>query len=248
MLRCECTETHEPRRVVLTGGPGAGKTAFLEMVRQSFCEHVHVLQEAASLVFGGGFPREEDDSCRRAAQRAIFYVQRELENVADGHRRAIVLCDRGTLDGLAYWPGPVEEFWSSLGTTADEQLARYHAVIHLRTPALEFGYNNRNPVRTESAATAAALDERILQAWAPHPRRFVVESSADFLDKASAALEILRSELPECCKRHPVPGTRQAQPVERSATHDPGIARDDCSPSRVADAQASDTKQGVRLV
>jgi len=202
VVRCECAETHERRRVVLTGGPGAGKTAVLELVQQSFCEHVHVLREAASLVFGGGFPREEDQSCRRAAQRAIFYVQRELENAADGHRPAIVLCDRGTLDGLAYWPGTVQDFWSSLATTADEQLGRYHAVLHLRTPALELGYNNRNPLRTESAATAAAIDERILHAWAPHPRRFVVESSADFLDKAAKALEILRSELPECCKRH----------------------------------------------
>ena len=37
--------TCEPRRVVLTGGPGAGKTAALEMIKQSFCEHVRVLPE-----------------------------------------------------------------------------------------------------------------------------------------------------------------------------------------------------------
>src|SRR5262245_47056060 len=97
MVRCECAATHERRRIVLTGGPGAGKTAVLELIRQSFCEHVHVLQEAASLVFGGGFPRDDDEPCRRAAQRAIFYVQRELENAADAHQPAIVLCDRGTL-------------------------------------------------------------------------------------------------------------------------------------------------------
>jgi hypothetical protein len=64
MVTCECTESHERRRVVLTGGPGAGKTAVLELIRQSFCDHVRVLQEAASLVFGGGFPREDDPACR----------------------------------------------------------------------------------------------------------------------------------------------------------------------------------------
>lgn len=205
MVRCQCTETHERRRIVLTGGPGAGKTAVLELVRQSFCEHVRVLQEAAGIVFGGGFPREDDAHGRRAAQRAIFYVQRELENVADGHRSEIVLCDRGTIDGLAYWPGPAEHFWTSLGTSAAEQLARYHAVIHLRVPAMELGYNNRNPLRTESAATAAAIDARILAAWAPHPRRFIIEASADFLEKAAAAVDILRRELPDCCKRHVMP-------------------------------------------
>lgn len=73
MVPCECATAHDRRRVVLTGGPGAGKTAVLELIRQSFCEHVKVLPEAASVVFGGGFPREDDPECKRAAQRAIFY-------------------------------------------------------------------------------------------------------------------------------------------------------------------------------
>ena len=205
MVACECAEAHERRRVVLTGGPGGGKTAVLELIRQSFCEHVKVLPEAAGVIFGGGFPREDDRECKRAAQRAIFYVQRELENAGDSHNPTIVLCDRGTLDGLAYWPGSIDEFWSSLNTTLDEQLARYDAVIHLRTPAAEHGYNRQNPLRTETAAVAAEVDQRILQAWQSHPRRFVVESMSDFLDKAAQALDILRGEMPECCKRHVVP-------------------------------------------
>lgn len=58
MVACACKDVHERKRVVLTGGPGAGKTALLELVRQSFCTHVKVLPEAASIVFGGGFPRD----------------------------------------------------------------------------------------------------------------------------------------------------------------------------------------------
>src|SRR5690242_15099817 len=58
MRTCACREDHRKRkRVVLTGGPGAGKTAVLELVRQSFCSHVHVLPEAAGILFTGGFPR-----------------------------------------------------------------------------------------------------------------------------------------------------------------------------------------------
>lgn len=208
MVACECAEAHERRRLVLTGGPGAGKTAVLELIRQSFCEHVRVLPEAAGIIFGGGFPREDDHECKRAAQRAIFYVQRELERAGDSHNPTIVLCDRGTLDGLAYWPGSVDEFWSSLGTTLAEQLTRYDAVIHLRTPSSEDGYNRQNPLRTESAVMAGEIDGRIQQAWQEHPRRFVVESTSDFLDKAAKALEILRAEMPECCRRHVVPAVR----------------------------------------
>jgi predicted ATPase len=218
MVACECAAVHERRRVVLTGGPGAGKTAVLELIRQSFCEHVKVLPEAAGIVFGGGFPREDDVLCIRAAQRAIFYVQRELENAADSHNPTNVLCDRGTLDGLAYWPGSVEEFWSSVTSTIAEQVARYDAVIHLRTPAVEHGYNHQNPLRTESAAAAAEIDGRILRAWESHPRRFLVESASEFLDKAAEALELLRAEMPECCRGHVVPALRdRAIAAARSA-------------------------------
>jgi len=202
MVRCQCAESHNPRRVVLTGGPGAGKTAVLELIHHSFCEHVKVLPESAGIVFGGGFPREDDLVCKRAAQRAIFYVQRELEITGGSHNPAIVLCDRGTLDSLGYWPGSIDDFWSSLGTTLAEQLARYDAVIHLRTPAVERGYNHQNPLRTESAAVAAQIDQRIFEAWETHPRRFVVEASSEFLDKAAKVLAILRAEMPECCRGH----------------------------------------------
>jgi hypothetical protein len=105
-LPCKCTGPHVHTRMVLTGGPGGGKTAVLELVRQHFCEHVYVLHEAAGIVFGGGFPRASHDAGLRAAQRAIFYVQRELEAAAEAENPAIVLCDRATIDGAAYWPGP----------------------------------------------------------------------------------------------------------------------------------------------
>lgn len=204
MTPCECETPHERRRIVLTGGPGAGKTAVLELIRQHFCIHVRVLNEAAGIVFGGGFPRGDDLELRRAAQRAIFYVQRELESAADSGNPAIVLCDRGTVDGAAYWQGS-ESLWSSVGTSLQEQLGRYDAVIHLRTPALTGGYNHQNPLRTESASEAALIDQHIALAWASHPRRFLVEPERDFLAKAKRVLDILRAELPECCRQHRVP-------------------------------------------
>jgi predicted ATPase len=205
MIPCDCTNAHVARRVVLTGGPGAGKTATLELIRRaSFCEHVQILPEAAGIVFGGGFPRRSDTAARRAAQRAIFHVQRELEEAAAGRNAAIVLCDRGTVDGAAYWPGP-DDFFAEVRTTLADELRRYNAVIHLRTPPLGNGYNHQNPLRTESAVEAAEVDRRILRIWETHPRRFVVEATPDFLKKAARVLELMRAELPECCRHHVVP-------------------------------------------
>lgn len=202
MAECECNQAHAPRRVVLTGGPGAGKTAVLELVRRSLCRHVRILPESAGIVFGGGFPRDDDPECRRAAQRAIFHVQRQLEATGDAHRPAIVLCDRGTVDGISYWPGPLADFWTSTGTTMDAELGRYDAVLHLRTPTADQGYNHQNPLRTESALGAADVDARILEAWGRHPHRHVIESTRDFLEKVTRTLDLLRDELPACCASH----------------------------------------------
>jgi predicted ATPase len=201
---CTCREPqHDPRLVVLTGGPGAGKTAVLEAVQHELCEHVLVLPETASILFGGGFPRHDTDAGCRAAQRAIYHVQVELERMALEERRvAVILCDRGTVDGAAYWPGAPESYWSELGTTREAELARYAAVIHLRTPSADGGYDHKNPVRTETAEQAALRDARIAEAWSAHPKRVVIESQATFLDKLAAAISALRREVPACCRTH----------------------------------------------
>ena len=199
MKPCDCRHQHVPRRVVLTGGPGAGKTAVLELIRLFFCEHVKTLPEAAGIVFGGRFPRSNRPPLRQAAQRAIYHVQRGLESVADTENAAVVLCDRGTVDCAAYWTGD-GDLYSAVGTTRARELARYHAVIHLRSPTSPEAYNRDNPLRIESIEEAAAIDAQIATQWSAHPRVFIVEPTEDFLHKAARALALLRDEVPECCQ------------------------------------------------
>lgn len=200
--RCSCDGAfHEAKLVVLTGGPGAGKTAALEVLEQMICEHVVVLPEAASILWRGQFPRGTTSSARRSAQRVIGRMQLELQRMAlEKGGAALVVCDRGTLDGLAYWPGAREEYFADLGTTAERELARYSAVIHMRVPRHGGGYNQSNPFRIESAAEALAIDERITDIWAQHPRRVVVESNHDFRAKLETAIEHILSEVPPCCR------------------------------------------------
>jgi uncharacterized protein YgbK (DUF1537 family) len=174
-------------------------------VRQAFCKHVVVLPEAAGILFSGGFPRGSESGQRRASQRAIYYVQRELEAEAALHDAALVLCDRGTVDGAAYWPGP-DTLWDSVVSHSKTELARYDAVLHLRTPQNGNGYNHSNPLRIESAEEAALIDARISEVWAGHPRRIVIEASTDFVAKASVAIAAIRAELSACCQ-----GQRETQ-------------------------------------
>jgi predicted ATPase len=224
--RCHCEVQHPRRRIVVTGGPGAGKTAILELARKYFCRHVHVLPESASLLFGGGFPRGVTDPGKMAAQRAIFYVQRELERTIDDELEpAITLCDRGTLDGLAYWPHDEASFMAAIGTSQAEQFARYDVVLHLRTPTV--GFDHSNPLRTENATEALAIDGRIEQAWAGHPRRIFIDASPDFLEKAMQTLQILRQALPPCCavdmpKLRPLAATSGGEQSRQADALEPG--------------------------
>lgn len=205
---CTCGTTHCPagRRVVLTGGPGAGKTAALEVIRRLYAPHVAVLPESASIVFGGGFPRRATAVGVRCAQIAIYRVQEQLERLAvEEPTGALTLCDRGMLDGLAYWPGGPEGMLAEVGRDRTSLLARYDLVIHLRTPSDGDGYGHSNPLRVEDAAEAHRIDERILANWEGHPRRVVVDSTHDFRVKLDRVLALVRDELPAACRAR-VPG------------------------------------------
>ena len=186
---------------MLTGGPGAGKTAVLEVLQHQLCPHVVVLPEAASIVFGGGFPRRPSDGARRAAQVAIYHVSAQLEAVALADElHALVLCDRGLLDGLAYWSGTEAEFWAAVKSTRAEALARYDLVIHLRVPTADGGYNYQNPLRTETPEEAQTIDARIADAWRGHPNIVEIGTTADFRTKLACALDRIEEQVPACCR------------------------------------------------
>ena len=198
---CKCSAAqHELKFVALTGGPGGGKTAVLESAARTFCRHVAVLPESASIIFGGGFPRYDSRHGKAACQRAIFHIQREMEKlIRQEDEVALVLCDRGTIDGVAYWPGDAESYWAELGTSQEEELSHYDAVVHLETPGEEHGYNHDNALRIESALTAKEIDKSIEEAWGPHPRRSFIPSTRSFLDKVQSSLEAIREHVPACC-------------------------------------------------
>ncbi len=202
--KCPCQISSDPTQlIVITGGPGAGKTAVLEFVRKVFCEHVAILPEAASILFGGGFWRIESATAKVAAQRAIYHVQTEMQSLVLNEKKwALGLCDRGTLDGAAYWPGNELQFCAELNTSIEKEYSKYLGVIHLTTPAQKNGYNHQNPIRTESAEQAAKIDQRIHEVWKNHPNYNRIDSTEDFIEKVHRAALLICAYLPECCKNH----------------------------------------------
>ncbi len=179
---------------MLTGGPGGGKTTAAELFRREIGEGVVVVPEAATLLFSGGFPRSDEPPARRSAQRAIYHVQRNLEDVQSAlYPERILLCDRGTIDGAAYWPDP-SGFYHAVGTTEERELERYDAVIFFESAAVGgISIEGGNPTRVESNLRATELDAKLRTLWSRHPRFVVVPHNASFVKKIMLGLSALES-------------------------------------------------------
>lgn len=182
-------------RIVLTGGPGGGKTTAADLFRREIGERVVVVPEAATLLFSGGFPRSTETHARRSAQCAIYHVQRNLEDVQSAlYPDRILLCDRGTLDGAAYWPNQDENFFDAVGSTEQAELDRYDAVIFFETAAAGgISVEGGNPTRIESNEQALGLDRRLRDLWSKHPRFVVVPHNTSFVKKILFGLAALES-------------------------------------------------------
>lgn len=189
----------KPLRIVLTGGPGGGKTTAADLFRREIGERVVIVPESATTLFSGGFPRVVEADARRSIQRAIFEVQRSLEDIqAALFPDRILLCDRGTVDGAAYWPDGAEGFFAEMGTTHEAELARYDVVLFFQTASVageEIEGGNR--YRVESADEASALDHRLRVLWSAHPEFHLVPHNPSFLRKITTGLAILESVVAE---------------------------------------------------
>lgn len=181
-------------KMVLTGGPSAGKTTLATSLIKHYSSYLEMVPEAASILYRGGFPRVSTGLARLCQQRAIFRVQKEIEAIVELESpNKNLVCDRGTLDGLAYWPESDELFFEQNGTNLEDELARYDVVIHLEVAPLQRYNSDHSDIRVESYEKALEIDAAIKAAWSQHPRRYIVTSNhvRDFLDRLRAAHQLV---------------------------------------------------------
>lgn len=180
-------------RIVLTGGPGAGKTVISRAVAQRNPDRFVLVPEAATQVYDLLQTRWDrlDLSGRRDVQRRIYRLQIEQEDrIASIHPGKILLLDRGTVDGAAYWPDGPEDYWRDLGSNLRDELARYDQVIWLETSAALGMYDgsDSNFCRFEDAAAAIRSGQLLKELWSGHPRLQLISAHAA-LDEKIAAVE-----------------------------------------------------------
>ena len=167
--------------IAVTGGPCAGKTTAIPVLAHELevrGYRVVTLPEAATLLMETGM-RPGIDISESTFQERILDLQLSLESAAritlerSADCRAVVLCDRGIMDGAAYLPAmKFPLMLARAGLSVDEAFERYDAVIHLESLAVEesaaYGMEG-NAARREDVLGARAMEERIKCAWAGHP-------------------------------------------------------------------------------
>jgi hypothetical protein len=189
-------------RIVLTGGPCAGKSTALHYVTEHLAAlglQVFRVPEASTLLLGNGAAVVGATADQLLTfQRGILRVTLALEDSflaiarASG-RKSVLVCDRGAMDGSAYL---VEDAWCRLlqetGFTEPHLCQdRYDAIIHLVTTAIgaEHSYGTHtNAVRYETLEEARGVDERLRHAWRGHPNLRVIDNSTDFPGKLHRVL------------------------------------------------------------
>lgn len=181
------------RKIALTGGPGGGKSTAAELFKLEYKDFISLVPEVATLLFRGGFPRVDSPVVVESIQKSIFHVQNNLEDsYAALFPHHTLLCDRGTVDGAAYWPLGPEHFFKTMGTTLENELARYDAVIFFETAAAGgLSINLGNPVRNEDQRKAIEIDMNLKQLWSRHPNFVYVKNETSFLEKILAGIKAM---------------------------------------------------------
>jgi len=188
----------KPLKIVVTGGPGGGKTTALDLFRREYINELNVVPEAASLMFSAGLTRQQTDIKKiKLSQIAIYKMQKTLEesftSLAHG---SLLLCDRGTLDGLAYWPDSEEDYFRTLNTSFEKEFAEYHAVIFFQTSAASgHAIKSNNPFRTEDSEQATKLDEKLQEIWSKHPNYHFVKNNTSFMKKIGMGIATINKVL-----------------------------------------------------
>ena len=195
-------------KIVLTGGPAAGKTTLISRILKEFKQEdgwrvITIPETATELMSGFGIKPFGNCMSMLKFQDFVIADQIHKEKLAlwaaevVPEKDVLVIYDRALMDDKAYISD--EEFAATLagfdGRTEKTVLAGYDAVLHLVTCAkgAEFAYDLGNEARTESIEYAREMDDRTLRAWSGHPNLRIIDNSIDFEDKINRAMrEIYR--------------------------------------------------------
>ena len=196
-------------KIVITGGPSAGKTTAMSWVQNAFSKLgytvLFVPETATEFITGGVAPWTCGTNLdyQKVQMELQLTKERLFEKAARTMKadKILIVCDRGAIDNRAYMND--EEFAAVLrevGKTEQELLLGYDAVFHLVSAAKgaeEFYTYANNAARYESVSQAVVMDDRLIEAWKGHPRHCVIDNSVELREKLKKLIAQIRDFLGE---------------------------------------------------
>lgn len=190
------------KKVVITGGPCAGKSTALAKIVDRFQGlgyKVYVVPEMATLMILGGMkPWEMSSEAHYAfestmvknqlAFEASFEEQAKFQN-----KPVLIVCDRGIMDNAGFvdpvlWGAILEENGLNTSSARDK---RYDAVIHMVTAAKgaeKFYTLENNAARSETPEQARVADDKIIDAWTGHHHMRIIGNQTNFDEKVNRVI------------------------------------------------------------
>ena len=182
-------------KIVITGGPCAGKTTAMSWIQNAFTKLGYAVlfvdETATQLITGGAAPWVSTSNrdfqlqllrLQQAKEKAFTEIGKTMKE-----NKVLVVCDRAAMDNCAYMTE--QEFGWVLKQMNTGKIAlrdQYDAVFHLVTAAkgAEKYYTlANNQARTETVEEAAALDDKLISAWTGHPHFRIIDNSTGFEEK-----------------------------------------------------------------
>ena len=197
----------EIKKIVLTGGPCAGKTTALVKITEYFSGFgykVFNVPEVPTIYSTAGWNYlTPNRDLYFEGERAILTTQLALEDqfakLAEVCTKPVlIVCDRGTMDISAYMkPEEWDTITGMAGTSPSELRERYDAVLHLVSAAdgaEQYYTTATNSTRYEQAneeglRIARELDKKVIRAWTGHPHLRVINNHDDFDTKLNRVLK-----------------------------------------------------------
>lgn len=189
------------KKIVLTGGPCAGKSTAISKITKKFSEKgfiVLIVQETATEMINMGIrPFGDNKIDSYEFQKFIFHHQLAKEKLIDDYiklnedKDILIIYDRSLIDNAAYMSNDeFDKILSEFNLTKKDLFTRYDNVIHLLTAAkgTDFYTLENNEARSESKEEAIILDDKILESYLGFPHLRIIDNSTNFDEKVGRVI------------------------------------------------------------
>ena len=196
------------KKVVLTGGPCAGKSTAIAKISKVFTEkgyEVLVVPETATEIINMGIKPFGDNKINMYDfQKFILSHQLEKERLIDEYinlnenKNILVIYDRGIIDNMAYVPlNEFDKLLKEFNITKSNLFTRYDSALHLLTAAkgTDFYTTENNSARSEGKEEAIILDDKILESYLGFPRLRIIDNSTNFESKIEKVIKEISNVL-----------------------------------------------------